>query len=317
MAPTVMATLLVCLSNLQVQSDRAPVRSSSSVNFTMAPNGAPIVEILIDNHVKARMAVDTGTNISFVSTKLASRANLKRSTVKDSDGKPFELVTIQVWTVGSMPFSNSEFLTVDATKVEMEIGRDIDGILGANAFASNALQIDYIQKKLTLWTEGAMTQSDIQAAGFAAVKALDLTLDSSEGGIRPFVSAQLDGRLGLNMLIDTGSARTFITSRAASTLALTPIRRDRSFKTPSHASAVSVGVVRSFQLGSLSADNVEVTFPGDRAEAGEALLGNNLLHRCEVLLDLPSKHLYLKPVPGAILRALPGLLPEPVRGDSG
>jgi hypothetical protein len=291
-----LSALLLPYLAMPFQGDKAPVRSRSSVRFVTAPNGAPIVDVTIDKHVRARLAIDTGTNISFVSSTLASKARLTTSSINGLDGKPLKVATIGALTVGEMPFVNGQFLVVESAKMESDIGRDIDGILGANAFGTNALQIDYTLKKVTLWTDGAMTPSDIEAAGFASVKPLDVRIDSRLGGMRPFVSVQLDGRQTVNMLIDTGSAMTAITPQVATSLAIAPIRRVLSFKTLSGASDIPIGVIHSVQLGDNMLNDLEVRIPSVGKETDEPLLGNDVLQRHYVLLDLTNKRLYLKPI---------------------
>jgi hypothetical protein len=173
--------------------------------------------------------------------------------------------------------------------LEANLGRTIDGILGADLFAGKAVEIDYERQRLRI---GAKPPR----------KAVAVPLTMKHGF--PHVMATLDfgaGPVPGTFLIDTGADTTFdIYKPFADAHSIKPADGAASGTAlgTGGASKILKTTARSVTLGPIRVDDLGVYLPQDTegllaVQDVAGLLGTVFLQRFIVTVDEPNKVLYL------------------------
>ena len=297
---------LCLLNTLPLQAKTAPppqVRTTFS--FTPLPAWpVPLVPVQINGQTSATFALDTGTNFSAVTDTLAAKLGLvPKPYFQDGQpyqvlGKPADAVTLHTLQAGLFVFRQERVLVLPASGLSALLQQPIDGILGMDLLRHFAVEVDFPTRRITLLSPGGLSPSARQDAGFGEAVAVPLTLQSrtrlylASGQLR---NGENTGQE--NMLVDTGSGATAISSTLAGQLALVPVQSGGSTAMLSGTFPIDTARVPALDLGGLTVSNVPVVYPTQSGEKYGPLLGVDVLSQYRVLLDFPDKTMYLQAAP--------------------
>lgn len=121
------------------------------INF----NGHVLVDVLLEGHVKARVLLDTGSTITFLSANIAKQLGLPAKGSKPtieamtSDGRKqrMALVTLQSVRIGNIETQGVQVAILPQTKDQLPY---VDGLLGVSFLSQYNFKIDYRRNKLIL-----------------------------------------------------------------------------------------------------------------------------------------------------------------------
>jgi Aspartyl protease len=276
----------------------AAVLAFASLSFEPDAVGVPFVwtpgqiEVAVTvNGTPATFLLDTGSEYSIVSTRLAKQLELvmePRGAREFARGVSLEIPPIRMTDqrVMIMPFD-----TYYAR------GRQIDGLLGFDLFERFAVRIDWRAKTLTFWERGVFTppkaaiEVPIEFAGRLPVIAATLQLSAGR-------------RLPVRLMVDTGASQSIMLRHPfATTHGLFALAKGDT-SAPSLASGTRrLAEIPSEQLtvGALTYDRPQVlafTEPIGSAASTETdgLIGNTLLSRFTLYVDYARKRLLFEPI---------------------
>jgi len=263
--------------------------SGVTVPFVWTPGQIEVAVTV--NGTPATFLLDTGSEYSVVSTRLAGRLGL---TLETSGTRGFARgVALGVGGI-AMPDQRVMVMAFDTYYAR---GRQIDGLLGYDVFDRYAVRIDVRGKTLTFW----------ERAAFAAPKAA-VAVPVTFAGRLPVVAASLrlsdKRRLPARLMVDTGASQSimlrhpFATKHGLFALA----------KGETSAPSLADGTRRLVKLlgeqltiGALTFDRPEVlAFAEPVGSAAstrtDGLIGNSLLSRFVLYVDYAHKRLYFEPI---------------------
>lgn len=247
--------------------------------------------------------VDTGSNYSFVTDALCRRPGLTPKPAVADDGTRIELagapadgVTVRMLRAGDLYYSNSDLLVVAGVRLSKLVGPGIDGAIGANALQSFPFMLDWTARMMTVWAKGPLSADERANAGMADALEIPL-LAPADGEPRYSVPVKLNDCVTDDLLLDTGAGVTTISQEAASKLQLKPSRTDKAFPSFEAKMPLHFATLQTFRIGRMALLDFELGY-GERQGpgAGQGVLGQTVLSRFRMLVDMPAKKLYLKPI---------------------
>ena len=163
--------------------------------------GKLIIPVTIDG-VTYRFLFDTGAP-NLVNHDILSKITYKvinSIEVKDANetGRPLNVVSIAVLSIGDVEFRNSPAIVNDPESEFLFKCLGLDGIIGSNLIRNSVVQLDSRQQKLILTNQRELLP--LQEEGF-----LDMAL--SKGQSSPYIWIELNGddKAREQVLIDTGA----------------------------------------------------------------------------------------------------------------
>jgi predicted aspartyl protease len=301
-----LAGTLLCAQNMPASHDiPATSRSSTPVGpASVEPfesfRGMIFIRISLNGHAVDAL-VDSGADFSLVDSTLAARLGLvgrDAGNVAAAHGalavKGLPPVTL---SIGNAPGITLPILSTDLSAPSRLLGRRVDFILGGDVFRRVALRLDFDHQTMQLSAPGGAAQDG------AFVVPLSLAR------FAPVVPIMIGDRK-LNAMLDLG---------AGGELRLSPeIWAEVRGPSPRVAEGASAGAngeiqieqkahIAAVRLGAHMVPNVEVRvspMPTHLAGMADAIIGERLLARFNMVMDIPSHQLWLTP------RA--GLAPAPV-----
>ena len=244
------------------------------------------------NGTAATFLLDTGSEYSVVSTRLAQRLRLA---LEPSGARDF---------AGGVALGVGPIAIADQRVMVMPFdtyyarGRQIDGLLGFDVFDRFAVKIDWTAKTLTFWEPAAFT---------APNGALEVPITFS--GRLPVVAGTLQltsaRRLPARLMVDTGASQSIMLRHPYATAHELFTMATRETSAPSLASGTRRLVeLPSEQLtvGALTFDRPQVlAFTEPVGSAGstatDGLIGNTLLSRFTLYVDYARTRLLFQPRP--------------------
>jgi hypothetical protein len=242
------------------------------------------------NATPATLLLDTGSEYSIVSSRLASQLGL------------------QTERRGMRDFADRIALTMGAARLEgqrvmvmpfetyYERGRKIDGLVGYDLFASYVVRIDFNGKSLSLWKPN----------GFDAPRAA-VEVPIAFAGRLPFVTATLrlagDRTLPARLMVDTGASQGVILRHPFATAHGLFALGGAQTTAPSLASGTRTLTeipVEQIEMGTWTFDRppvlafAEPTGSGGYTET-DGLIGNALLSRFVLYVDYARKRMLFEP----------------------
>jgi hypothetical protein len=242
------------------------------------------------NGTAATFVLDTGSEYSIVSTRLAQSLKLpavRRGTRDFADGVTLAVgpLTLAGQRVMVMPFD-----TFNAR------GRHIDGLVGFDFFERYAVKIDWGGKTLTFW----------EHAGFSPPAAA-IAVPIEFSGRLPVVAATLQltsgAPLPARLMVDTGASQSIMLRHPYATAHDLFARAAGERSAPSLADGTRRLVTipaHELAVGALTFDRPEVlafSEPIGSAASTETdgLIGNTLLSRFTLYVDYAARRLYFEP----------------------
>lgn len=170
-------------------------------------------------------------------------------------------------------------------------GEQVDGIIGLYPFGLSSLQIDFQKGFATARHPSALTAEEMKAAGMDG--AIELPIETDEYEV--YVNADFGSGHTERMRVDTGAVHSGISAQMAKTLGVTPISKGK-MTTLYGLVQFARAKIPSLSIGPLKLGEVLVEYPVKKQPEFPALLGQDILTRYRIVLDIPNKKLYLKPV---------------------
>ena len=267
----------------------------------VAPSGVTIpfawtpgqIEVAVTvNGTPATFLLDTGSEYSIVSTRLAERLRLALAT---SGARDF---------AGGVALGLGPIVMADQRVMVMPFdsyharGREIDGLLGFDVFDRFAVRIDWTRKTLTFWERDA----------FPAPKGV-MEVPITFAGRLPVVAGALqltrDRRLPARLMVDTGASQSIMLRHPYATANGLFALAAGETSAPSLASGtrrLAQIPAEEFALDALTFDRPQVlAFTEPIGSAGytatDGLIGNTLLSRFTLYVDYARKRLLFEPRP--------------------
>lgn len=288
---------LVALSIAALVSIPAAAPSFVRIPFTWTPGQ---IEVAVRvNDTPATFLLDTASEFSVVSTRLAARLRLQLASLHGRDfaddvALAIGPVSLEHERVMVMPFDGY-----------YARGRNIDGLLGHDLFARFVVAIDFSGHRLTLWEASAFKPpADAVVVPIEFVGRLATVRSTIKLG---------DGRsLSARLVIDTGASQGIILRYPfASNFVASALRRkpqDAPERKPQEANSLAGGTlslvdvpVEEVSIGGWTFDHPDVLAHRDPTGSGaftstDGLIGNTLLQRFQLFIDYPHQRLLLKPL---------------------
>jgi hypothetical protein len=243
------------------------------------------------NGTPATFLLDTGSEYSIVSTRLAGRLGL---TLATSGTRGFARgVALRI---GPMTMPNQRVMVMPFDTYYAR-GRQIDGVLGYDVFDRYTVRIDFRARTLTFWDPAAF------AAPRAAV-ALPITL----AGRLPVDAATLrlsaTRRLSARLMVDTGASQSIMLRHPFATKHRLFALAKGETSAPSLASGTQrLAEIPAEQLtiGGWTFDRPQVRAVAEPIGSAPApqtygLIGNTLLSRFTLYVDYRHRRLYFEPL---------------------
>jgi predicted aspartyl protease len=285
-----------------------------SVRAVHAQRRAPLARVpidLIDGYVLLKVQVDRSDDLDFILDTGATRTVIDsatatelglvatRRTRNDGQGPRVEQIAEDVGlTVGKLALAELDLLLSSSDRMELNLGVNIDGVIGADLLRDYVVDIDHDKKMLTIHDAerfvyaGGGSRLDIDANAFFST--IHGALVVGDGEV-----------LGGRFLIDTG---------AGVSLALnTPFVNDNNLLVRLGATDLAYtlsaqevemtthpGRVRRLELGDHGFDNMPVLL--SQTEAGPlsptaiaGIIGNRVWKRFNVVFDYSRDAVFLEP----------------------
>jgi len=270
---------------------------SNSVSFELLDNRM-FVNVMIDGQGPFKFVFDTGGS-NCLTPEVAKKLNLTMKPIEDATGAGEQ--SVKAWKVqtntfqiGGLKLSSQEFMVLDFAPIKNAFALPaFDGIFGFEFLQKYSARIDFVDKKISFLSLGALP-----ADGFAGIPFILV-------GDKPVISAKINN-LDARILIDTGD-------RSALTV-FSNFRQNKEIKhvfdgRPSQITGYGIGgpipailsKVESLEIGSqVKMNNVVARAPitkgGFNAISNvNASIGNEILKQFDVVFDYQSKLFYFKP----------------------
>jgi len=264
--------------------------SGVTVPFTWTPGQ---IEVAVSaNGAAATFLLDTGSEYSIVSTRLARQLGLA---VEPRGGRDFaDDVAIAIGPLGL----RDQRVMVMPFDTYYARGRQIDGLLGYDVFERFAVKIDWGRRTLTFWEREAFTPP-------AAAVDVPVVFAGRLPVVAGTIQLSADRRLPARLAVDTGASQSIMLRHPFATAhALFALAKGET-SAPSLASGtrrLTEIPAEHVSIGALTFDRPQVlafTEPIGAAAStdSDGLIGNTLLSRFTVYVDYARKRLLFEPRP--------------------
>jgi hypothetical protein len=265
-----------------------------------------VIPVTVGDHAPASFILDTGASRTSLDKDYAARIGIagnERTTTIGAGGGPLDVALARDVSVrfGDHALQLDRAALIPFANISLRLGRAMDGVLGAEAFAAYVVELDYQNSEVTFHDRAAF-QSPAHAVR------LPIKFD----GALPVIRAKLtlsDGRTAdARLLVDTGAGASIILTAAFTRKQRIALPNAVEFPSGGVGGMTSVrtGRIPRIQLGTIALDDPLTSLSGDTAGALhdpdiDGLLGAEVLRRFTVFADYKRKELLL--VPNDALRA--------------
>lgn len=311
------AVFLPLLANVTV-SDHFPSVHAQVSNASAKPSARPIATIPIEVterglvFLKARVngskplwfVLDSGASFPFVvDTRRAKDLNLRvadRFSGSGAGGADFEISTTDgvSFNLSGFNFSNAQSAIIALDSIETQAGRPIEGLIGSHLFIKLVVEVDYMNRKMTLYYPPNFNYS-----GNGEIIPLTMRDDylfapvQIESGGKSF-----EGKF----LVDTGGGwvTAILTTPFARAnnfpAAQQPVIVDQSLSGLGGNTTLVISRATSLKLGKLTIPQPLIYSSRDEAGAlsstdFDGILGSEILRRFKVIFDFSRKRMILEP----------------------
>lgn len=256
-----------------------------------------IIKISVDDSEPLDFIFDTGDGITVLDEEVANRLELVKHKVILNEGTVSASLIKhnKVEINGFLMEKNIKVYSTNLNHLEISLGRDIDGIIGFDLLHHHTIRVDYDNGIMQIYDLGRFPVFG---------EPIPFKLNTSIPYIEGKVTLNNDETLEGTFFIMTGAGTTMDFN--------TPFAEDNDLihKTGEHYSyfvkSISQvetkhyeGEVKSFAFGSETVNNLPIGI--SQAKSGtqahkkiSGIIGNKLLSRYNITIDLPSKTLYLE-----------------------
>lgn len=260
-------------------------------SMLLASSGELIVTANI-NGIDVPALLDTGSSKMVVDNSLAKRLNLviDQSTAANTPAGVVagETVGMLHISLGGRGLPVDRALVSDLSAVNAATGMRFGAIIGVNAFTDGALELDFRRMRFR-FTTAPTNHPDFESIPLSLVQGV------------PVMTASLDGRAGIRIMIDTGHNSDLSASSSLFDLMATTAGRQTTL---ARAGVGGISVARLTTLHTLTFQNYPLQDISLQGEASgqfidrlrvDAVAGTRLLRRFDLILDFANHHVLLKP----------------------
>ena len=186
----------------------------------LPPYGLLLVHLTLDSGVPATFLIDTGTNVSAISRTLALKLGLTPKPAPEPVtmfGRQMDVVTVPMLKIGDFGLPNMRLVAWEDKELTNLVQHPVDGILAEDVLKYLGLLIDFPIHRITLFAPGGLTDTIVRQYGFTPASGLPLISSPGEAAYSVYYvptgfrnGARTDQE---NLLVDTGSADTHISTR--------------------------------------------------------------------------------------------------------
>jgi predicted aspartyl protease len=270
--------------------------------FTMEMRtGRPFVEARI-NGEKARLLLDTGANLTFITASAADRLKLRgdgvyRSTTKAIGGEtPSTPAQVDRFEFAGIALPVRHVISVP---LDPQSTDNADGLLGIDALRQFDVALDMRGRTGTLYR--ARNCPEGTPPGMTAVRGFDMPASSTSP--HPEITVELDGR-PMVALLDTGANNVLVNRAVALRMGVTEeaLAADRTITIAGAVTADVKSAVHRFRMlriGDMRFDNPALRVVSMPPSGADMLIGMPLLQNRKVWFSFASRKIYIgNPTPG-------------------
>ncbi|MHA3773379.1 aspartyl protease family protein [Verrucomicrobiota bacterium sgz303538] len=273
------ATLLVLVAFVLGVSNVPAAQTNAELPIELI-NGFIFVSARVGQSTKPlTFLLDSGASSSVLSLRAAKKLGVRLQAPEPVQGVGTETVAYHIRparvTAGNIRLTEIP-LALDLSNADTICGRPVDGLIGMDFFADKVVQIDYSEQRLRL-LDRAEESSAVQRLPMQVRNGVICVPLSVNGSAKRWVRLDTGNNDALHWVMP--GARSSLRDAGESVGFMTDPR----------------GLVSaSVQLGQHKLDSVKVAPHGSAIFPGEAgLLGNGILSRFTVTIDMPRQQLFL------------------------
>lgn len=255
------------------------------------------IKVSVDDSEPLDFIFDSGDGITVIDEEIADRLKLVKHKVILNEGTVFgSLIKHNKIEVGGFLIEkNIKVYSTDLDHLEISLGRDFDGILGYDLLKHHSIRIDYDNHNFEIYKLGEHPKIG-EPIPFKLVN----SIPTIEGSV---VLNNGESHPG-TFFIMTGAGTTLDFNSPYST------KYDVIHKTGEHYSYLVKSIsnnetmhyegwVKSFSFGNQKLENIPIgisqaTKGAQAHKSVSGIIGNEILMRYNIIIDLPSKILYLE-----------------------
>lgn len=245
-----------------------------------------VVDARVNGSKPLLFAFDTGSTTCLIDAQVARRLGIQPVSRPGRTGPGF--ARARTLAVGRATAHDLELVIRDLSPLSQQLGLELAGIIGFTWMEQFVFEIDYREKRLTLWPRTA------ELIPRADQLPLPLELHSAPGftGASLYVPVTLDGRRGLAE-IDSGAATAVLGRTLAARLGATinPINAPQGL--PTHTVTRMEFAGRRFANVSFV---VDPRLGSGSSPYGQCVIGNELLKAFVVTFDIPRRRVFFQSV---------------------
>jgi len=255
------------------------------------------IKVSIDDSEPLDFIFDSGDGITVIDEEIADNLELVKHKVVLNEGTVFgSLIKHNKIEVGGFLIEkNIKVYSTDLDHLEISLGREFDGILGYDLLVHHSVRIDYDNHNFEIYDLGVHPKIG-EPVPFKLVNAIPTV----EGNVVFNNGEPHDG----TFFVMTGAGTTldFNSPYAEKYDAIHKTGEHYSYLVKSISNAETLhyeGWVKSFTFGGQTLENIPIgiSLAKKGAQAHKSvsgIIGNEILMRYNIVIDLPSKMMYLE-----------------------
>jgi predicted aspartyl protease len=259
-------------------------------------NGVPVV-IPIANGVPVSLLLDTGAERTVLTPAAAQRVGAQQQRVEFDrrlrgieKSLPMREMELQRFTIGGIPIAWRRVGVASASLPGWFAG-PLDGVLGADVLSSFDVEIDLPRHRMILHERSSCGVAPDWPEPYVGIDTGRSAAD------RLFFPARLDDRR-IVAIIDTGAARSTLSSRAAQGLGLTDgvLSRDRSVAIRGVAGELVAARIHRFsrlEVAELTIRHAELLVADLNLRDADLVLGSDFISSRRMWLSYGSRRIFL------------------------
>lgn len=286
-------------------ADRPQEPRSTTFTFSKDPRGSLLVSCRIDEAYDSTLVLDTGSGNHALSEDFVRRNRLTMRPPIGSDGRPItmdfppikvvgiaELTNIRIGT--DTLFRGPDALVLEDRAIRRMSDGAVDGILAMRTFTYTSILFDFQRKSVTVYYPSTLSAEELRQAGMDGAAEIPIEMRKDQA----YVTLNFGADQKESLCIDTGAVHTGIPAGLAARLGLKP---------RSHYEGASLGGnqkvaeanVPTVRLGDMIVKDLAVQYTDKGKLELPPHLGQDVLSRFRVLIDVPGKKMYLKSIVGS------------------
>jgi predicted aspartyl protease len=272
-------------------------------------NNLVIVPVILNNQLPLKFILDTGVRTTILTEKTYSDIlqleYTKKYTIAGPGGEKLIEAFITNNVTIDMPGLHGEghtmlVLETDYLELRNFLGADIHGVLGYEIFSRFIVEIDYVNKWLTLTHSNQFKPS-------RRYQAMKMVVEDT----KPYVTTEVDmndsTKVKVKLLVDSGASHGLILEPETDSRIIIPPKQLESIIGRGLGGIITgkVARIKSLKIGKYQIHNLIANFPdvnsyNDTLKIGgydasrNGAIGGEVLSRFTIIFDFPNEKLYLK-----------------------